>query len=108
MIDYNNDDRTFVVNSAIKNNLGDKEEIRLYEELSLALELDENKNYSVIDSGIGNGINFNIITQYPDNLPDNVSTMFFNINNNFDVNILETNQCANVGERMFKINLKKL
>ena len=107
MIDYE-DDRAFVVDSAIINNLGDQEEIQLYEELSLALELDENKEYDVVDSGIGNGINFNIITQYPDNLPDNVSTMFFNINNNFDVNILETNQCANVGERMFKINLKKL
>lgn len=108
MIDYDEEDRDFVVESAIKNNLGDPEEIRLYEELSLALELDDNKNYNVVGSGIGDGIDFNITTQYPDGLPDNIGTMFFNVNTSFDVNVVESQQCASVGERLFEISLKKV
>jgi len=107
MIDYDEDDRVFMVESAMKNNLGDPDEIKLFEELSLAIELDKNKEYNVIDAEICNGINFNITTQYPDGLPDNIGTMFFNIDNNFDVKILETNACADVGQRLFKINVKK-
>lgn len=108
MIDYDEEDREFVVESAIKNNLGDPEEIQLYEELSLALELDENKNYNVVGSGIGNGIDFNITTKYPDGLPDNIGTMFFNVNTAFDVNVVESQQCAAIGERLFEISLKKV
>ena len=108
MIDYDEEDWEFVVESAIKNNLGDPEEIKLYEELSLALELDKDKNYNVVGSGIGNGIDFNITTQYPDGLPDNIGTMFFNVSTAFNVNIVESQQCATVGERLFEISLKKM
>ena len=107
MIDYDEEDRVFMVDSAIKNNLGDPEEIKLFEELSLAIELDSNKEYNVIDAGICNGINFNITTKYPDGLPENIGTMFFNVDNNFDVKILETNTYADIGQRMFNVCLKK-
>lgn len=108
MIDYDEEDRNFVVEAAIKNNLGDPEEIKLYEEISLALELDQDKNYNVVGSGIGDGIDFSITTPYPDGLPENIGTMFFNINRSFDVNVVESQRCASVGERLFEINLKKL
>ena len=39
------DDRMFVIDSAIKHKLGTKEEIELYEELSLALELMEDEEF---------------------------------------------------------------
>jgi hypothetical protein len=88
----------------------DKEEIELFNRLSLAMELDEDKDYNVAGKEIaeGKGIDFCITTQYPDGLPDNIGTMFFNVDNNFDVNVVETNQCASAGERFFQINLKKL
>lgn len=110
MIDYE-EEREFVVESAIKNNLGSKEEIELYEQLSLALELNNtNNSYDVIDSGIGigNGIDFSITTQYPDGLPENIGTMFFNVSNDFNVNIVEISQCAEIDKRFFKINLKSV
>lgn len=107
MIDYDEEDRTFVVESAIKKNLGDKDEIRLYEELSLALELYE-KDYRVVDSGIAAGVNFSIATPYPDGLPFNISSMFFNVDNNFNVDIVESQRCAKAGERLFEINLQKV
>jgi len=106
MIDY--DDRGFVIESAVKNQLGDPEEIQLYSELSLAMELDEDKKYDVVGSGIGNGIDFSITTCYPDGLPEKLGCMFFNVSINFNVNIVETQQCASVGERYFKIKLNKL
>lgn len=108
MIDYDEEDRDFVVEAAIMNNLGDPEEIKLYEELSLAMELDQDKNYNVVGSGIGNGIDFSITTPYPDGLPENIGAMFFNVNTSFDVNVVESQQCASAGERLFEICLKKV
>lgn len=102
------DDRSWVVECAIKNNLGTPEEIELYNELSMALELDENNNYNVVNSGIGGGIDFGITTPYPDGLPENVGAMFFNVSSEFDVKVQETMICASVGERYFEINLKKV
>ncbi len=108
MIDYEEDDRLFVVETAIMNNLADPEEIQLYEELSIAMELEENKKYNVVNSGIGNGIDFGITTPYPDGLPENIGAMFFNVGSEFDVKVQETMRCASVGERYFEINLKKV
>jgi hypothetical protein len=102
------DDRSWIVDGAIKHNLGTPEEIQLYNELSMALELDENDNYDVVNSGIGGGIDFGITTPYPDGLPENVGAMFFNVDTKFDVKVQETMICASVGERYFEISLKKV
>ena len=108
MRDYE-DECQFVVETAIKNNLGDPEEIQLYNELSIAMELDDdNNNYNVVGSGIGDGVNFDITTSYPDGLPENIGTMFFNVDNSFSVDVIESQQCASAGERLFEINLKKV
>ena len=107
MIDYEEDDRTFVIEAAIKKNLGSKEEIELYNELSLAMELMEDDSFNVVDSGIGGGIDFGISTRFPHGLPEDVGTMFFNISSEFDVNVKETSRCVYAGERYFAINIKK-
>lgn len=107
MIDYDEEDkRTFVVESAIKNKLGNREEIQLYEQLSLAMELKED-DFSVADSGIGDGIYFGITTKFPHGLPENIGNMFFNIDSSFDVSVKETSKCVYAGERYFAINIKK-
>jgi len=108
MILYDEDDRRDVVEDAIKNNLGTPEEIELYNQLSMALELDKNDNYNVVNTGIGDGIDFGITTPYPDGLPENVGAMFFNVDTKFDVKVQETMICASVGERYFEISLKKV
>jgi hypothetical protein len=108
MIDYEEDDnRTDVIEAAIKNNLGDPEEIKLYEELSLALELMQDNSFKVVDSGINNGIEFGISTRFPHPLPENVGMMFFNTSPDFDVSIKETSQCVYAGERYFAVSIKK-
>jgi hypothetical protein len=101
------DDRMFVIDSAIKHKLGTKEEIELYEELSLALELMDNEKFSVVDSSIGNGINFGITTQYPFGLPENVGSLFFNVSTDYNVMVKETSECVYNQERYFAIKLKK-
>ena len=100
-------DRMFNIDTAIKHKLGTQEEIELYEELSLALELMESDNFYVTGSGIGGGIDFSIVTPYPDGLPEKVSMMFFNINKDFDVHIKELRQSADDGNRHFQIKIKK-
>ena len=102
------DDRTFITETAIKHKLGTKEEIDLYEELSLALELMEGENFKVNGSSIGNGVDFSITTPYPDGLPVNVSSMFFNISTDFKLQVKETQLFANNGERHFQIKLNKV
>ena len=107
MIDYDEDNRTFVVDTAIKHNLGSKDEIELYEELSLALELMEDDSFNVVDSNIGSGIDFGISTRYPHGLPESVGTMFFNISTDYSVKVKETSQCVYAGERYFAVSIKK-
>jgi len=107
MIDYEEEDRrTFVIESAIKNKLGTPDEIRLYEQLSLALELMKDNSFSIADSGIGGGINFGIVTKFPYPLPENVGLLFFNISSKYDVSIKETSKCVYSGERYFAVNIK--
>ena len=106
------DERMDVVDSAIKCKLGTKEDIELYEELSLALELMENNNFRVEDSRINNGIDFSIITPYPNGLPESVGTLFFNVSNDYQLRICETNFYTqgvhnDPSEMNFLINLKK-
>lgn len=102
------DDRMFVTDSAIMHSLGTPEEIELYKELSLALELMENDNFHVCGSGIGGGIDFSINTPYPDGLPENVGALFFNISNKFDVKIKEISESTYSVERKFAVKIKKL
>ena len=108
MIDYEeDDDRTWVIEGAIKHNLGSKDEIELYNELSLAMELMEDNSFNVVDSGIGGGIEFGITTKFPHGLPENVGTMFFNVDSGFDVSVKETSQCVYASERYFAVSIKK-
>ena len=108
MIDYDDEDkRTFVVESAIKNNLGTPEEIELYNQLSIAMELMDDDSFDVVDSGIGDGIDFGISTRFPHGLPESVGAMFFNIDSSFDVSVKETSQCVYAGERYFAVSIKK-
>jgi len=74
----------------------------------MALELDENDNYNVVNSGIGDGIDFGITTSYPDGLPENLGAMFFNVDTKYDIKVQETMMCASQGERYFEIKLKKV
>jgi len=107
MIDYDEDNRTFVVDTAIRHNLGSKDEIELYEELSLALELMDNDNFKVVDSNIGGGVDFGISTRYPHGLPENVGMLFFNVSTDYNVKVKETSQCVYAGERYFAVSIKK-
>jgi len=109
MIDYEEDDnRTFVIDSAIRNNNGTSDEIRLYEQLSLVLELmNTDDKFSVVDSQINNGINFGIATRFPHPLPENVALMFFNINSEYNIKIKETSKLVYSGERYFHVNIRK-
>ena len=107
MIDYEENDRVFVVESAIKNNLSGREEIQLYEELSLALEL-MSDDFNIVHSEICNGIDFGITTRFPHGLPENVGALFFNIDFDYDVSIKETSKYVYAGERYFVVNIKKI
>jgi len=107
------DDRTFVIETAIKNNLGSKDEIELYEELLLALELMENQKFEVLFSSIakGEGIRFQIIAPYELGLPEEVGMLFFNINSKFRVTCMEIEYCFKdekyCVDKIFEIKIKK-
>lgn len=100
--------RESVIDDAIMCGHGSKEEIELYERLSIALELMEDNSFSVENSKIDNGIDFDIITPYPDGLPEKVGALFFNINTAFDVKCEEVN-CLNKdpGIMKFQVKIKK-
>lgn len=107
MIDYdNNDCRTSVVDDAIMKNLGSKEDIQLYNSINIALELSQD-DFNIIESSVGDNINFGISTKFPHGLPLDIGNMFFSIDNNYDVSIKETSRCVYSGERYFDINIKK-
>ncbi len=106
------DERMFIAESARKHKKGTKEEIELYEELSLALQLMQDNSFRIIGSRIYNGIDFSIVTPYPDGLPLNVSSLFFNINPSFNVQIKKTDLYTNgihrdPGEMNFQVKIKK-
>jgi len=74
---------------AIKNNIGTKEEINLYQQLYLALEL-INDDFKIIYSEINDGIHFGIITD-SHGLPESVGLLFFNVDLKFNIRIKEAN-----------------
>jgi len=84
------DERMCVIESARRHKQGTKEEIELYEELSLAMELMKTDSFRIEGSRICNGIDFHIITPYPDGLPVNLGSMFFNVSTDYNVSIKET------------------
>ena len=111
-VDDIEDERMFVAESAFKHKRGTKEEIELYEELSLALQLIKDNSFRVEGSRICNGVNFSIVTQYPDGLPLSVGSLFFNISSSFNVQIKKTDLYTNgihknPGEMNFQVKIKK-
>lgn len=103
------DDDMFVVNSAIKNKLGCRDEIELYEELRLALDLMGDEDiFELRGSNIGNGLEFDIITPYPKPLPEKIGALFFNISPKFKVSCKETNTYLYEGSKHFHFNIKKI
>lgn len=106
MISYEKNDRTSIIDKAIKNNLGDEDEIQLYNQLSIGLELTDD-DFTVVDSRIENGIHFGISTKFPHGLPISVSSMFFNIDFGFNINIKETSKRVYNMERHFQIIINK-
>ena len=102
------DERMFVIDTAIKHKLGSREEIELYEELTLAMELMENEKFTILGSGIGGGLDFSIVTPYPHGLPEKVGTLFFNVSPDFSVKVKETSQYTYDRERHFQIKIEKI
>lgn len=98
------------IDSAIKCNVN-KDTIELYGQLSLAMELMEDEKFKIIDSKLEqNMIYFNIATPYPNKLPENIAMLFFNVDNNYNIQINECIQsnCNNhLDNRYFAINLIK-
>jgi len=102
------DDRMFVIDTARLHRLGTKEEIELYEELTLAMELMNDENFTVAGSGIGGGLDFSIVTPYPHGLPERVGALFFNISPEFKVKVKEDSQYTYNCERHFQIKIEKI
>lgn len=108
MINYDEkENRTSIIDFAIKNNIGTKEEIQLYQQLSICLELMKNNNFNVINTGIDNGLYFEITTKFPHALPEEIATMFFNTDINYKVSIKETSKYVYDLKRHFFIKLNK-
>lgn len=103
------DDEVSIIDSAIRRNAG-KDEIRLYEQMSLALDLmNTENNFRVLHKCVENGtVYFEIATDYPNELPVNVGMLFFNADNNFDVQIKEYQYTCYPESRFFNIHLKKV
>lgn len=96
-----------VIESATTQTIGSKEDIELFNELRLALELMDNDKFKVINCNINNSINFGISTPYPHGLPVEVGTLFYNSNMNYNIYIKETSQCVYNVERYFDINIQR-
>lgn len=112
MFEAIDEERNFVVDWAIRNKKGTKEEIELYEEIMMALEMVDDGSFRVEGSRICNGLDFHIITPYPNGLPFNVGSIFFNVDTNYDVKVKETPSYTNgahrdPGEMNFSIKVKK-
>jgi hypothetical protein len=102
------DDRVSLVDLAIRHNAG-KDEIELYEQMSIAMELMKKENFEIINENVLPGrVHFEIATPYPDGLPENLGMLFFNADKNFSVNVVEYHDIVNSYSRFFDINFKKL
>jgi len=99
------DDRMLNINTSVDHS---KDEVELYKQLNLALELMGNDSFNVEDSGLGKNMWFSITTPYPDGLPENIGTMFFNVDNDYNVKVEETQVYAEKCKRHFQVFLKKV
>jgi len=79
--------------------------IKLNSKLLSGLELlKENFDFIVqINYVNAHQIYFEIAVKYPDNLPDDIGLMFFDIDNKFDVKIVESNHY--IDQRIFEITI---
>ena len=103
----NGEDRVSIIDMALKQKAG-LDEIKLYEQLSLAMELMEEKNFEIISENVGNGrVNFEIATDFPNDLPFDIGILFFNADLRYKVNIHETQCIDYFDKRFFEISLKK-
>ena len=94
------DDRVSLIDAAINHKAG-RDEILLFEEMSLAIELMNKGNFDVVTSNVTEGrVRFAISTQYPDGLPENIGVLFFNADRNFDVKVTEC-QCIDEYDRKY-------
>jgi hypothetical protein len=100
-------DNKYVIESATTQTIENKEDIELYEELTLALELINDDKFNLVNSEINNGIVFGISTPYPYGLPVDVGTIFYNMNMNYNVKIKETSKYVYNVERYFEIKIEK-
>lgn len=106
------DERMCIAEYARQHQTGDKEDIQLYEQLSLALELMKDDSFRLIGSRICDGLDFQIVTPYPDGLPVNVGSMFFGVSANYNVSVKETDLYSqgirnDPSEMNFNVKLKK-
>ena len=103
----NGEDRVSVIDRAMREKAG-VDEIKLYEQLSLAMELMEEKDFEIISENVGNGsIDFEIATDFPNDLPFHIGALFFSTDLRYKVKIHET-QCIDYFEkRFYEISLKK-
>lgn len=102
------DDYVALIDERICQEAG-REEIQLYEQMLMAMELSYEKNFEIVASNVTTGVvRFEIATQFPDGLPVSIGTMFFNINKNFDVKISECKDISEYNKRFFDIILKKV
>lgn len=96
----------------------DKDLVDLYNELSLAMELMVDEKFKIINSNIinsnqHNGINYNIITEYPLGLPESVGNLFYNIDYKYNVNCEEikphelNQDWVVLNERWFRVSINK-
>jgi hypothetical protein len=102
------DDRVSLIDAAITHKAG-RDEILLFEEMSLAIELMNKENFDVVASNVTEGkVRFEISTKYPDGLPENVGMLFFNADRNFNVRVTECQGITDYDRRYFDILLQKL
>ena len=86
----------------------DKENRELYDRLVLAMQLMDTDEFEIIRDHVEeNGIYFEITTEYPNQLPENLAIMFFNINHNFNVRINESYNVIDINKRHFFVELIK-
>jgi hypothetical protein len=103
----NGNDNAFAIDSAISYKLGSREEIKLYEQIGVALNLIKD-DFEIVDSCIGDtGIEFGITTKFPHKLPDDIGILFFSISHNFNVVVKETSDYVYDLKRYFKILIRE-
>jgi len=87
-----------------------REELELYQQLTIALDLMQDNSFVVDKSDVTDGIHFVVLSPYPDGLPEKVGALFFNVSTDFDVKCKEFNDVGvsyNSDYRNFNIEIKK-